>query len=280
MTSADAEAWPAPAKLNLFIHVLGRREDGFHDIQTLFQFLEAGDRLYFQHRDDGRIRLDAGDIALAEEENLVLRAARMLQEHSGSPNGADIRLEKHLPLGSGLGGGSSDAATTLHALNRLWDLDLSVEELAALGLELGADVPVFIHGRAAWGEGLGERLEPADPPEPWYVIITPPCRVSTAAMYQDEDLRRDSERIDMETFLAGRGRNDFQPVVAARHTPVSEALRWLASFGEARLTGTGACVYLAVDSRQAGERILERLPADWRGFVTRGRNRSVLLDRL
>lgn len=280
MKAFDGEAWPAPAKINLFIHVLGRREDGFHDIQTLFQFLDAGDRLDFGPRDDGRLRLEAGDLQLAEDDNLVLRAARLLRERTGCSRGVDIRLEKRLPLGSGLGGGSSDAATTLHALNQLWELGLPAAELARMGLELGADVPLFIHGQAAWGEGLGENLEPADPPEPWYVIITPPCRVSTAAMYQDEDLRRDSERIDMDAFLAGRGRNDFQPVVAARHEAVSEALRWLASFGDARLTGTGACVYLATDSREAGEDILERLPADWRGFVTRGRNRSALLDRL
>ncbi len=280
MTDAEKAPWPAPAKINLFVHVLGRRDDGYHEIQTLFQFLDVGDRLYFRHRSDGRIRRTGGAAGIAETEDLVVTAAHRLREQAGIEAGVEIQLDKQLPVGGGLGGGSSDAATTLHALNHLWDLNLDMDALCALGAELGSDVPVFVRGQAAWAEGRGEQLTPVDPPEACYVVVQPPCSVSTAAIYGDEDLRRDSEPIDLSTFLADGARNDFQPVVSVRHELVGEALRWLACFGEARVTGTGACVFVRVSDQHEGQRVIERLPEDWKGFVARGLNRSPLLDRL
>jgi 4-diphosphocytidyl-2-C-methyl-D-erythritol kinase len=279
MSSDESRAWPAPAKLNLFLHILGRRPDGYHELQTLFQFLEYGDALHFTLRRDGRIRRVSALPGVEEEHDLVVRAARLLQETAGGRLGADIRVEKRLPLGGGLGGGSSDAATTLVALDALWELGLGEDRIAALGLRLGADVPVFVRGRAAWAEGVGERLSPAEPEQPWYAVIDPGVRIPTAAVFADPELTRDSLPVTMSDFLSGKCRNDCEALVLARYPAVAEAQRWLARSGRARMTGTGACVFAAFATREQARAALERLPGRWRGFVARGANRSPLLAR-
>ena len=237
--------WPAPAKLNLMLRVLGRRPDGYHRLQTVFQFIDRQDRLFFEPRHDGRIRRISRLKGVPEQSDLVVRAARLLQGRVGGRLGADIRVEKRLPMGGGLGGGSSDAATTLVALNRIWDTGLTESELMDLGLTLGADVPVFVRGRAAWGEGVGEVLTPVDLPRPWYLVLVPRCAVATGAVFSDEELTRDSAPITMADFTAGDDRNDCLDVVRRRYVEVAAALDWLATVGRPRLTGTGACVFLS-----------------------------------
>jgi 4-diphosphocytidyl-2-C-methyl-D-erythritol kinase len=280
MTATLSRGWPAPAKLNLFLHITGRRADGYHLLQTLFQFLDYGDTLDFKLRDDGRITRPTGPSGIAEADDLAVRAAQLLRERSGVRRGADIHLRKRLPHQAGLGGGSSDAATTLAALNRLWDARLSTAELAALALELGADVPVFVHGRAAWAEGVGEILTPADPPERWYLVIQPDCRIATREIFQAPDLTRNSAAITIARFYAGEGHNDFEPLVRKRYPAVAEALDWLGRRAPARLTGSGACVFAAFEREAEARSVLSELTHDWRGFIARGRNRSPLLDRL
>ena len=266
------QAWPAPAKLNLFLHVVGRRADGYHLLQTVFQFLDVGDTLRFRVNDDGAVGRLTPLAGVPEAQDLCVRAARLLKTHSGTHQGADIALEKRLPLGGGLGGGSSDAATTLLALNHLWGLHWPLARLASLGLELGADVPVFVHGHAAWAEGVGERLTAVDVPESWYVVLVPPVQVATAAVFREPQLTRSSPPITIRDFLAGRARNDLEVTVRGRYPEVDAALTWLAQFGPARLTGSGACVFLPVSDANAAERILERRPRDLSGFVARGLN--------
>lgn len=268
--------WPAPAKLNLFLHVTGRRPDGYHELQTVFQFLDYGDELEFEATADGCIRHRAPVLGVEAERELCIRAAHLLKAMAPPATGATIRLRKHLPLGGGLGGGSSDAATTLVALNRLWELGLSADRLAALGLQLGADVPVFVHGHAAWAEGVGERLTPVDLPEPWYVVLVPPVQVSTAAIFADPELTRDSPPITIRAFREGAGRNDLEPVVRRRYPQVGDALDWLRRYGPARMTGSGASVFLAVADRAEAERILAQRPDGCDGFAARGLNRSPL----
>jgi len=272
--------WPAPAKLNRFLHITGRRADGFHLLQTLFQFLDRWDTLYFSLRSDGLIRRVSELPGVSPDDDLVVRAARSLQEKTGSTLGADIRVEKELPMGGGLGGGSSDAATTLVALNHLWNAGLDSAGLARIGVGLGADVPVFIHGRAAWAEGIGEQLSPVELPEPWFVVLMPPVNISTSELFADSDLTRDCAPIKIRDLLAGHGGNVFEPVVRRRYPPVAEALDWLGAFGPARMTGTGACVFAPFEQRGEAEEVLSRLPEQWKGFVARGRNRSPLLDAL
>ncbi|HKK13777.1 MAG TPA: 4-(cytidine 5'-diphospho)-2-C-methyl-D-erythritol kinase [Gammaproteobacteria bacterium] len=275
-----AAAWPAPAKLNLFLHIVGRRADGYHRLQTLFQFLDYGDALRFRVRDDGRISRRAPLAGVEEAADLTLRAARLLQKAAGTELGVEIALDKRLPAGGGLGGGSSDAATTLVALNALWGTGLDRGQLAALALELGADVPVFVGGQAAWAEGVGEQLTAVSLPEPWYVVVAPAVTVSTAGIFSDPQLTRDSAQITISDFLAHGGRNDCEPVVRRRYPAVAQALDWLGRHGNARLTGTGGCVFAAFDGRAEAEAVHEALPPRWTGFVARGRNRSPLLDRL
>lgn len=271
---------PAPAKLNLFLHVTGRRPDGYHDLQTVFQFIDRCDWLTFRTRDDDRITLTPALPGVAAEDNLIVRAARALQQHTRTRLGADITLEKHLPLGGGLGGGSSDAATTLLALDTLWGTGLSLSALAAIGLTLGADVPVFVHGQAAWAEGVGERLTPVTLPEPWYAVLKPNDCIETARAFADPRLTRDSPLITLRAFLAGAGRNDFEPVVRSLSPAIDEAFRWLAQRGEAKLTGTGACLYSACTHEEKASAIIAASPVE--GFVCRGLNRSpahVALER-
>jgi 4-diphosphocytidyl-2-C-methyl-D-erythritol kinase len=273
----DDTAWPAPAKLNLFLHVTGRRPDGYHTLQTVFQFLDHGDSLVLASRRDGRLRRVEGPPQLTADADLTLRAARLLQRAAGVKQGVDIRLHKRLPLGGGLGGGSSDAATTLVALNQLWGLDWPLERLARLGLELGADVPVFIQGRAAWAEGIGEILTPVELPEPHFLVITPDCQIATGDIFNAPELKRNSPPIRMPQFVSGMARNDCWPVVRERYPQVAQAFDFLADHAEARLTGTGASVFAAFATREAALAVRQKLPAGWNAFVARGLNRSPLL---
>ena len=272
--------WPAPAKLNLFLHVLGRRADGYHEIQTAFQFVDLCDELRIETRNDGRIQRLRGATEVPQEEDLVVRAANLLRQEAGVRSGATIDVIKRVPLGGGLGGGSSDAATTLVALNCLWGLKFDTARLAELALGLGADVPVFIHGHAAWGEGVGERLQSLEPPESLYVVVRPDCAVSTREIFQAPELTRNSHPITIRAFLQGAGRNDCEPVVRSRYPQVAAALDWLSTFAPARLTGTGSCVYAAMSDERAAREVLARLPSKWQGFVVRGLNSSPLLERL
>ncbi len=276
--------WPAPAKLNLFLHIVGRRPDGYHELQTCFQFVDLCDEITIEVRADGRIRRRVEIADVAEEADLCVRAARALQTAAGCPLGADIGVLKRIPMGGGLGGGSSDAATCLVALNHLWNLHWSVDALAALGLKLGADVPVFVRGRAAWAEGIGERLTPLYPPqapfEANYLILKPNINVATADVFRDPDLTRNSAPITIHGFLASGGRNDCLGVVRRRYPEVARALDWLSGFGPARLTGTGACVFLAVETIDLRQEILGELPPALEAFLARGLNDSPLLERL
>lgn len=267
---------PAPAKLNLFLHILGRRPDGYHELQTLFQFLNHGDALGFRRRDDGEIRLHTEIAGVPHDSNLIVRAARRLQEASGTRLGADIWLDKRLPMGGGIGGGSSDAATTLVGLNYLWGLDWNEDRLAGLGLALGADVPVFVRGRAAFAEGVGEKLAPVYLDEPWYLVIAPQVSVSTAEIFSDPELTRDTPPITVRSLPEGGGRNDCQPVVEKRYSEVRNALNLLNNFVSAKMTGTGACVFGSFPNREEADRVSRQLPATLPSFIARGCNRSPL----
>jgi 4-diphosphocytidyl-2-C-methyl-D-erythritol kinase len=267
---------PAPAKLNLFLHITGRRPDGYHLLQTVFQFLDHADTLHFRPRRDGELTLSPELPGVPAESNLVMKAARLLQTESGGRPGADIVLEKRLPMGGGIGGGSSDAATALLGLNRLWNLGLGVERLAGLGLALGADVPVFVRGFAAFAEGVGERLTAVEIDEPWYLVLTPEAHVSTAEVFRHPQLTRHTPTITLAAFRAGGSgltlRNDCENVVRTLSPEVAAALTWLSSHGHARMTGTGACCFLACPDRATAEALLVQSPIP--GFVARGVNRS------
>jgi 4-diphosphocytidyl-2-C-methyl-D-erythritol kinase len=270
--------WPAPAKLNLLLHITGRRDDGYHELQTVFQFLTHCDWLYFDvHRQPPGVRLAGEPAGVPASADLCVRAATLLLETSGHTDGVTIHNDKRLPVGGGLGGGSSDAATTLVVLNRLWGLGLPPEELARMGLALGADVPVFVHGQAAWAEGIGERLTPVTPPEAWYLVLVPPVSVSTAAIFSDPGLTRDTPRTKIPDLLPGVGQNDCEAVVCRRYPEVAAAIDWLNGFAPARLTGTGGCVFAAFDTQAEAQAVAAQLPADWSSLVARGINRSPLL---
>lgn len=273
---------PAPAKLNLFLHINGRRSDGYHLLQTLFQFLDYGDTLHFTPRSDSELHLLPDLPGVAAEDNLIMRAARLLQQVSGTLQGADIRLDKRLPMGGGIGGGSSDAATTLVGLNHLWQTGLTLEQLAELGLQLGADVPVFIHGRAAWAEGVGEQLTPVELDEPWYLVVVPPSHVSTAEIFSDERLTRDTPAITLAAFREHGGRNDCLPVVMTRYTEIRNTLILLNNYCEAKMTGTGSCLFGAFPNEREADKVRARLPATLQTFVAKGCNVSplhALLDK-
>jgi 4-diphosphocytidyl-2-C-methyl-D-erythritol kinase len=264
------DSYPAPAKLNLFLHVVGRRADGYHLLQTVFRFLDFGDSLEIAPRADGEIRLSSPLPGVPRESDLCWRAARLLQAHTGCRLGADIRLTKRLPLGGGLGGGSSDAATVLLALNRLWRLDLPRAELQTLGLGLGADVPVFVFGRSAFAQGVGEVLEPWTPAPASYVVLTPPVHVSTPAIFAHPGLTRDTPAVTIAALSEGFGHNDLQPVACALNPMVAEYLGWLLERGEARMTGSGACVFAAFPDRATAEAVYARRPGHMSGFVADG----------
>lgn len=269
-------AYPAPAKLNLFLHVLGRRADGYHLLQTLFQFVDHGDTLHFSPRDDGAVRLLDPLPGVPEESDLTVRAARLLQEAAGCRRGVDIRLEKHLPMGGGLGGGSSDAATVLLALNHLWGLGLSRPRLQELGLGLGADVPVFVFGQAAFAEGVGEDLQAVSVPESWFLVLEPPVAVPTVDIFRAPELPRDTPPIQAGQWHPGFGRNDMEAAACARFPEVARHLQWLSRFGEARMSGSGACVFCTFADGAAARAALAGLPADMKGWVARGLERHPL----
>lgn len=271
---------PAPAKLNLFLHVLGRRPDGYHEIQTVFQLIDLADSLTIVARGDAAIVRPEGPRELPEAADLCVRAARRLQAEARVRQGAEIRLAKRIPVQGGLGGGSSDAATTLVALNEIWGLRLPVERLAAIGRDLGADVPLFVRGHSAWAEGVGEALTPVDLPERHFAIVYPGAGVATADVFQAPELTRNSAKTTIRGFLKAGGRNDCEAVVAARHPRVAEALAWLRQRGEARLTGTGSCVFAAYADERSARSALAGLPGAWTGFVARGLDRSPLQERL
>ncbi|MBA1191774.1 4-(cytidine 5'-diphospho)-2-C-methyl-D-erythritol kinase [Pseudomonas entomophila] len=267
---------PAPAKLNLWLHILGRRADGYHELETVFQFLEHADQLSFEVRQDGEIRLHDTLASVAHDSNLIVRAARGLQQASGCTLGADIWLDKVLPMGGGIGGGSSDAATTLLALDHLWQLHWSHDRLAELGLTLGADVPVFVRGHAAFAQGVGERLTPVDPAEPWYVVLVPQVSVSTAEIFSHPQLTRDSLPLKMRPVPEGNSRNDCQLVVEHSYPAIRAALNELGQYTEARLTGTGSCVFGSFPSKAEADRVLALLSETQTGFVAKGSNVSML----
>lgn len=273
---------PAPAKLNRLLRITGRRADGYHALQTLFQLLDVGDTLHVTATSESAaVTLTPALAGVAAEDNLIVRAARLLQRETGCRHGAHIELEKRLPMGGGLGGGSSNAATTLLALDHLWGLNLGIERLATLGLELGADVPVFVRGQTAWAEGVGERLVPVDLAPSWFVVVRPDVEISTAAIFSDPGLTRDSTVISMRRALAGASpdavwRNDCESVVRALHPEVDRALIWLGQQGPAMLTGTGACVFCPLDDERQADQMLLDVPDEWHAFKARGSNRSTL----
>jgi len=278
-------SWPAPGKLNLFLHVVGRRSDGYHELQTAFQFIDLSDSIHFFQRPPGVIERLGALPGVAAEDDLVVRAARCLAAaatETGVPlsQGVAIEVEKTLPMGGGVGGGSSDAATVLVALNQLWGTGFSAERLAEIGLGLGADVPVFVHGHAAWAEGVGERLVPVDFPEPVYLLLQPGVTISTAEVFKAPELTRDSPVITIAGFLQTGGRNDCEPVVRRRYPVVAGALDWLGRHGPARLTGTGSCVFAPMTDATHAAAVLADKPGEWRGWVTHGLNQSPLTARL
>lgn len=275
-----ATAWPAPAKINLFLHVTGRRADGYHELQTLFQFVDWCDWLRFAPRADGQVTRTRDLPDVAADADLVVRAARLLQTATGCCEGVAITLDKRLPLGGGLGGGSSDAATVLVALNALWSLGLDVDALATLGLTLGADVPVFVRGVAAWAEGVGERLAPCPQEESALVIVTPACAVSTARVFGDGELTRDTPPIKMPAFSLARSRNDCEPVTRRLYPAVGAALDWLAGYAPARMSGTGASVYAFFDDLERARAVAASVPPPWTAYAGRRLNESPLLARL
>jgi len=267
---------PAPAKLNLFLLVTGRRADGYHTLQTLFRFIDFGDTLHFRLRHDGRVCRITQLPGVPEDEDLTVRAARLLQAETGCTLGADISIEKRLPYGGGLGGGSSDAATALIALNRLWKRQLPRERLQSIGLRLGADVPVFVFGRNAYAEGIGERLQAVELPPAWYLVLIPPVAVSTAEVFADPQLTHTTTPVTLRAFSEGwaapegAGRNDLEAVVCRRHPEVARHLEWLRRFGPAAMTGSGGCVYCPFPSASAAQSVQQRLPSDMRGVVAEG----------
>ena len=271
-------AYPAPAKLNLFLHVVGRRADGYHLLQSVFQLIDYSDSVHLQVRDDGRVVREADLPGVPEDADLTVRAARLLQAHAPAGSGVSIRLEKKLPMGGGLGGGSSDAATVLLALNRLWQVNLSREALQALALQLGADVPVFIFGQTAFAEGVGEILHPVSAPLAWHIVLTPPVQVPTATIFTDPELTRDTPALKIAPFSAGVGRNDLQSVVVKRYPEVATHLEWLGQFGEARMTGSGACVFASFETEASARNVLEQLPGSMQGFVAQSLDKHPLYD--
>ncbi len=279
--SAAWSAWPAPAKLNLFLNISGRRDDGMHLLQTVYQLLDWGDTVHLRVRDDGGIRRVDPLPGLAPAADLTVRAAELLAAAAGCRLGADLAVDKRVPLGGGLGGGSSDAATTLVALNALWNTGLGTDDLALLGAQLGADVPVFVRGRSAWAEGIGDLLTPLDLPPRWFVVIAPGVGVPTAELFQAEDLTRNAPRLTIPLFVSGAATaNAFEPVARRGFPPVARALDWLNTHGAARLSGSGGCVFLAVDSNEAAAAIAAECPQGMRAIVTRGVCESPLHQRL
>jgi 4-diphosphocytidyl-2-C-methyl-D-erythritol kinase len=276
--NSETQWWPAPAKLNLFLHITGRRPNGYHELQTIFQLLDYGDRLCFEVRDDGEIRRQSAIEGVEPERDLTVRAARLLQQHCRCRHGVNIRMEKRIPMGGGLGGGSSDAATVLVALNQLWQTGLAVNELAQLGLTLGADVPVFVRGESAWAEGIGEILTPVQLPPRWFFVLCPNVSVPTADLFASSQLTRDARPIKIRDYLAGAGSNVFEPLVRSRYPAVDEAMNWLTQQCglPARMTGTGSSIFVALNDEQQAQALMGQVPTPWQAFYARGINQSPL----
>jgi 4-diphosphocytidyl-2-C-methyl-D-erythritol kinase len=277
--------WPAPAKLNLFLHITGRRDDGYHLLQSVFQFLDYSDELKFTLRDDGVIRRVTDVPGVAENEDLIVRAARSLQQVANVKQGVDIHIDKKLPMGGGVGGGSSDAATTLVALNYLWKTGFELARLMDIGLVLGADVPVFVQGKAAFAEGVGEKLQSIKLPEPWFLVVKPPIHVSTAKIFNDSQLTRNSPAIkmcDLETQAIGFSdlENVCEPIATRHYPEIAEVIRYLKKYGNARMTGTGACVFTSFEIEAHAQQALNDLPDKWQGFVAKAMNTSPLQVKL
>lgn len=271
---------PAPPKLNLFLHITGRRDDGYHDLQTLFQLLEGGDELTFTTTENSQISLSPQIEGVAECDNLIVRAALILQQECNISQGCIIQLDKKLPMGAGLGGGSSNAATTLLALNKLWGCNLAVKKLAALGAQLGADVPVFVEGYSAFAEGIGDQLTPVEIPESWYLVITPNCTVSTAKIFSNPQLTRNSAPIKIRALSEEQYRNDCQAIVEKLHPQVKEVVDWLETYSEPLMTGTGASVFCRWATEAQAKEVLSRVPQHWNAFIARGVNHSLVHKKL
>ncbi len=276
----QSKAWPAPAKLNLCLHIIGRRADGYHLLQTAFQFIDLIDEINFNVLGTGQVRRLSDMPDVHEQDDLTVRAANALKEHSGCDLGVEIDVSKRIPAGGGLGGGSSDAATTLVALNQLWDTGLDKQQLLEVGLSLGADVPVFIHQQAAWAEGVGEQLTSIEPEENWYLVIHPGCHVETGTVFNAPDLTRNSPAITIRDFLESGGINDCEAVVRQLYPEVNEALDWLSQYAPAQLTGTGACVFASFAEEVLARKVQQSLPAEWQGYTVQGLNKSPLQQRL
>ncbi len=269
---------PAPAKLNLFLHVVGRRPDGYHLLQTLFRFIDLNDTLHFTLRADGAVRRLNAIAGVPEEQDLCVRAARLLQQATGCTLGVDIEVEKRIPMGGGLGGGSSDAATTLLALNRLWGLKLTRGRLMQLGLKLGADVPVFVFGENAFAEGVGEQLQAYSVPDGWYVVLFPPVQVPTAQIFTHPELTRDTFSITIRALPTAQLRNDLQPVACKLYPEVARHLEWLQQFAPAMMTGSGACVFAAFTEESQAREVIAKLPPDMHGVAAQGLKRHPMHD--
>jgi len=281
MAAALAFDFPAPAKLNLFLHITGRRPDGYHDLQTLFQLLDFGDTLHITDYDrPGPICVSPALQDVPESSNLIWKAAQALRDASGCTLGASLFLTKRIPMGGGLGGGSSDAATTLLALNLLWGCGLDTDALAKIGLTLGADVPVFVRAHTAFAQGVGELLIPTQTPQKWYLVVHPGAHVATGAIFSHEKLTRDTPIMKMPAFPPGGGKNDCETVVRQLYPEVDSSLNWLAQFGEARMTGTGACCFLSFDTAAEAQAVLAQLPQKWKGLIAQGVNVSPVLQAI
>lgn len=280
-----SQGWPAPAKLNLFLHITGQRDDGYHLLQSVFQFLDYGDDIEFSLRDDGEIHRLNVVAGVEEADDLSVRAAKALQQKAHVQQGVDITVNKHLPMGGGVGGGSSDAATTLVALNHLWQAGLSIDQLAELGLTLGADVPVFVRGQAAFAEGVGEKLQAIELPEPWFLVVKPQVHVSTVEIFSDPQLTRNSPAIkicDLQTGAVDIDElgNVCEPIATKHYPEINQAIEQLKRYGHARMTGTGACVFVAFDHEADAQQALKELPENLPGFVAKGMNSSPLQQKL
>ena len=262
--------WPAPAKLNLMLRIVGQRDDGYHLLQTVFQIIDLTDGLVFSKTEDGRVRLKNTIPGVKEEDDLTVRAALLLKKETGYQGGACIAIEKNLPMGGGLGGGSSDAATVLVVLNQLWQLGISERRLMELGVQLGADVPVFIKGTSTWAEGVGEKLTDIKLPNAWYVVLKPQCHVDTGKIFSAKDLTRNSKCIRISDFNAGQNQNDCVAVVKALHVEVRQALDELSRYGDARLTGTGACIFLQFSDQESARNVYNKLASDKEVYIAEG----------
>jgi len=271
---------PAPAKLNLFLHITGVRDDGYHNLQTIFQLLDYSDEVTLLRRDDGVIRRTEGLAEVEPSDDLIVKAAQALKHYTGTAHGADVGVIKRLPVGGGIGGGSSDAATTLLGLNALWECHLSTDELLGIAVTLGADVPVFVAGHSAWAEGIGEQLTPMDLPEIWFLVLHPGVFVSTAKLFSSEVLTRNKSILKMRDFTDTDIENIFEVIVREQHPEVDLSLSWLSQFSTARMTGTGSCIFAGFDSFEEAEKVLKDVPSKWKGFVARAINTSPVFEAI